>query len=425
MNYKETLRYIDSFALFGSVLGLDRLIELLKRMGNPQKKLKFVHVAGTNGKGSTTTMLSNILIKSGYKTGLFISPYVLCFRERMQIDGCMISEDDLCSCTGFVKKHVEKMRGDSLVITQFELETAIAFEWYSRQGCDIVCLEVGLGGRFDATNVIDCPLVHVITAIDYDHTAILGDSISKIAFEKAGIIKGSSTVIYPLQQDDAKQVIVNCCEKAGSVPVIVDLSTLEITDKSWMAFNFDYDGLSFEKSLPGLFQVYNAATAYTAALQLRECGYTITDDQIIYGIKDTFFPARTEILSRFPLVVLDGAHNISGAQELAKTLKGITGDKIILMIGLLSDKDYDKILEILLPFADMAILLTPNNPRALMATQLADIAKKYCNCCLSFDDYNLAVDYVFSVATENDAIVACGSLYLASDIRPLLIDKTR
>ncbi len=425
MNYDRALEYIHSFSMFGSVLGLERLSALLGRMGDPQKNLRFVHVAGTNGKGSTSTMISNILIKSGYKTGLFISPYVLCFRERMQIDGEMISEQQLCECTEFVKSFVEVSSGDEPTITQFELETAIAFEWYKRQRCDIVCLEVGLGGRFDATNVIDCPLVQVITAIDFDHTAVLGDSLSKIAFEKAGIIKGGTVVIYPLQPQEALNVLVSRCKDTDSVPVIPDLTSLNITDNSWQVLKFDYCDINFKKKLPGLFQVYNAITAYQTAIELKKHGLDITDAAILKGIESTFFPARTEVISRKPLVILDGAHNLAGATALAETIKSLDCKNITIIIGLLADKEYEKVVALLMPLAVQTITLTPNNPRALEGHQLAKIAKKYCGSCISFDEYDIAIDTALANSTENDAVIVCGSLYLASDLRQLLIDKTR
>ncbi len=425
MNYDETLEYISSFTVFAPKVGRDNYIQLLELMGNPQNKLKFVHIAGTNGKGSTSSMLSNILQESGYKTGLFISPYIVCFRERMQINGEMIDQKELCDCAEYVKTILDNVKSEKFIITHFELITAIAFEWFNRNGCDIVCLEVGLGGRLDATNVIECPLVHVITSIGYDHTAILGDSLSKIAYEKAGIIKGSTTVIYPIQEEEAMRVLNNCCKEKNSIAVIPNLKKLVITDLGWKSETFTYNEICFEKKLPGNFQVYNAITAYHSAVELRKLGYNIHDNNIVDGIRNTFFPARMEILRKDPLIILDGAHNISGVKALFEALKDIKCKSINIIIGVLEDRNYEKMLSVLLPLADNVIATAPDNPRALDVLKLTDASKKYCNNVFMASNNKEALELALAKTSVDDAIIICGSLYLASAMRDQFINNPK
>lgn len=339
MNYEEALCYLASLSRFGMHLGLSRIAALLDKLGNPQEDLTFVHIAGTNGKGSVSSMLAKILTHSGRRTGLFLSPYVLCFRERMQIDGQMISEEEFAAHASLARHWVDALAAAGESPTQFELETAIAFLWYRQRGCAIVCLEVGLGGRFDASNVIAPPALQIITAIGLDHTAILGDSIEKIAFEKAGIIKGGSTILYPLQEAAAYAVVQAKCDAVGSQLISPNLAALHIHCEHWLKGSFSYEGLLYRKSLPGAVQVYNCLTVIEAAKQLQRQGHVLTAEDIRFGIEHTSIPARMELLSRTPLVILDGAHNPDGARALEATLQDLAPRPIILLMGLLADKD--------------------------------------------------------------------------------------
>lgn len=421
MNYQEAMAYVNGLSRFGINLGLRRITALLEAMGNPQQALRFIHIAGTNGKGSVSTMLSNILTHSGCKTGLFISPYVLCFRERMQVNGEMISEEDFADCADFVCHCTDKLAAEMEFPTQFELETAIAFEWYKRCQCDIVCLEVGLGGRFDSTNVIAPPLLQIITAIGLDHTAILGENIKKIAFEKAGIIKGGATVLYPLQEKDAFRVIEAQCKEMGSTLIRPDLSLLSVIRDHWLEGEFSYDGASYQKSLPGKIQIYNCITVIAGARELQSLGLPITEADIRHGIEHTSFPARMELLSREPLVLLDGAHNTDGARALAQTLDELSARPITLMMGVLEDKNYEEILKILGKYASHFIAVTPDNPRALSAKTLAAYAHQYCSRMESYEDWCGAVRAALQSLAGEAALVVCGSLYLASSLRPILL----
>lgn len=425
MNYSEAMDYINSRSKFGINLGLRRISVLLEEMGNPQKKLRFIHVAGTNGKGSVSTMLSNVLIRSGYKTGLFISPYVLCFRERIQIDGEMISEEDFADCASFVCSCVQKLSSLIEDLTQFEIETAIAIEWYRRKGCDLVCLEVGLGGRFDSTNIIPPPVMQIITSISMDHTAILGDTLEQIAFEKAGIIKGGITILYPIQSEAAVKVIKTQCEEKESILIQPDLTRLNIIDDHWMKANFIYDGVRYHKSLPGIFQIYNCVTVITAAQQLRKQGISIRDQDIQYGIEHTHFPARMEVFSKTPLIILDGSHNPDGARALEQTLRELSVRSLTIMIGILQDKDYEEMLKTVGKYANQLIAVTPNHPRAMHCKVLQNKAEKWCKQVRSYENLHTAVHDVLHELSNDAGLVICGSLYLASEIRPILLEQLK
>lgn len=420
MNYEEAMTYINGLSRFGVKLGLSRISALLEKLGNPQKQLRFIHVAGTNGKGSVSTMLSNMLIHGGYRTGLFISPYVICFRERMQVNGVMISEEEFSECASLVCCYADEL-AELESPTQFELETAIAFLWYRRKGCDVVCLEVGLGGRFDATNVIPCPLVQVITSIGLDHTAILGDTIEQIAFEKAGIIKGGTTILYPLQASGVFSVLEQMCKEAGSRLRIPDLNLLRVIREDCFEGEFCYDGVCYRKSLPGKVQGYNCITAIEAAKELAGKGIALGDADIRYGIEHTSVPARMELLSQKPLIMLDGSHNPDGARALADTLQELSPRSITLMMGVLEDKDYRQILKSLAQYAHHFVAVTPDSPRALAAKELSEQAALFCSHVSYCEDLELAIQTFLEHAREEDALVICGSLYLASAARPLLM----
>jgi dihydrofolate synthase/folylpolyglutamate synthase len=418
MNYSEAMDYINSRSRFGIKLGLGRISALLEEMGNPQQQLRFIHVAGTNGKGSVSTMLSNVLIQGGCRTGLFISPYVLCFRERMQINGEMISEGEFAQCASYVSLCAKK-----LTVLAEEIETAIAFEWYRRRQCDFVCLEVGLGGRFDSTNIIPPPMLQVITSIGLDHTAILGKTLKEIAFEKAGIIKGGTTILYPIQSDEVCQVIESACEERESALIKADLSSLTITKEHWLDTEFFYNGVKYKKSLAGKFQIYNCITVIEAAKQLRNSGIAISDRDIQYAIEHTYFPARMEMLSQNPLIILDGSHNPDGAKALEETLRELTVHPLTIMMGILQDKDYNEILQTVGKYADQFIAVTPNNPRAMHAEDLKHQAEKLCKQVRSYENLHMAVHEVLRELPKGAGLIVCGSLYLASEIRPIVMEE--
>lgn len=424
MTYDEAIKYIHSTLKFGSVLGLETISYLLSKMQNPQDKLKFIHIAGTNGKGSTSNYIASVLKNAGYKVGLYISPFVDVFNERIQINGNYIKNDELAEITSYVKTCIDEMvfEGKNHP-TEFEIVTAIAFLYYYQNNCDFVVLEVGLGGRFDATNVIKSPLASVITKIGLDHMEYLGDTISKIAFEKCGIIKENSLVVsYPLQDNDAIFVIENEANNKNSKLFMPDIKSLSITSQTLYGSSFTYKNYKINLSMTGKHQIYNAITAICVLELLKEkYNVKIYDNNIIDGLFEVKFIGRMEIISKNPLIILDGAHNLDGMTALTSSLSSfLNSKKIIVVVGMLKDKDYKKCIDLLSPFCKKFIATTPNNPRALSAKALFDASsvseKEY------FENPKEAINYAISVSNADDIICVCGSLYLISDIRKNILN---
>lgn len=421
MTFEESLSYINSLLVFGSKPGLERIGAFLEKLGNPQDELKFVHIAGTNGKGSTTTMCANALSDAGYKVGLFISPYIHDFRERIQINGEMIKKERLCEITQRLKPICDEFIKSGNVITEFEFITALAFIYYKEEKCDIVCLEVGLGGRFDATNVIKTPLVSIITSIGLDHTAILGDSVEKIAYEKCGIIKqGVPVVCYPDQPSGVLGTVIETAAEHQSalyIPAPPSHHEIEFDDNEKTVFRFS--SLEFDLKMHGHHQLLNAITATEALLVLRSQGFNIPNQAIESGVSRATLPARIEKINEKPLVIVDGAHNPAGIDCLCQTIKGITAKPIVLVMGMLRDKDVASSLSKIAPLCDHLIALEPQNERRMTSGELCAIASKYCEaeCAQTFD---FAAKRALSLAKEDGAVVCCGSLYMASDIKRAL-----
>lgn len=422
MTYDQAYEQLFSLEKFGINLGLKRMESLLEKLGNPQNDVKFIHIGGTNGKGSTSTMLANILSHSGYKTGLFTSPEVICLREYMQIDGQMIQEEEFARCARVVYDQIDFDSAQECP-TFFEVKTAIAFVWFKMKQCDIVCLEVGLGGAEDSTNIILPPVMQIITAINLDHTDILGSTLASIARIKAGIIKGGVTISYALQEEDALAILKEKCLESGSSLLIPDVDKLSIPHRNWQSDTFHYEGVEYHKSLPGNFQIYNALTVITAAQALQGLGYKITHEDILYGLGHTFIPARMEILSKAPLVILDGSHNPSAVKALETSLSQMKNTKITIIMGVLADKDYHPMLKDIGPFAANFIALTPSNPRGLSGKDLAAYAKAFCPRVSYEADHRVAIKQALLALGPSDTLVVCGSLYLASEIRPILIEE--
>lgn len=428
MNYREALDYIHGTKKFGSKLGLDNIRALLGLLENPQQDLKFIHVAGTNGKGSTSSFIANTLIEAGYKVGLFTSPYLEVFNERMRINNTDISDDSLAQITLNVKEKVEVMLSRGMNHpTEFEIVTAIAMEYFKKENVDFVVLEVGLGGRYDSTNVIEDSLASVITTISMDHTDILGDTIGKIAYEKAGIIKDNGLVISYPQDKEAQEVIIDVAQKKNSELIIVPIEKIEVIETTAFGsrFNFEYKDikmLDLEIGLIGVHQIYNASTALTTILSLKERGcISISDEAIRKGLSNTKWSGRLEVLKRNPTFLIDGAHNIQGIHALKKTLKDVFKyNKLILGVAILADKDVDHMIEELVPIADKIIVTEANIFRAMKAEELAEKIKKYNNNVIIESNIEKAVEESFQIATENDLIVFSGSLYLIGDVRTIV-----
>lgn len=427
MSYRDSLDRVNSLLKFGIKPGLERVGELLARLGNPQDRLKFIHVAGTNGKGSVSTMLSCILHQAGYKTGMFTSPYVIDFRERMQINGKMIAHDELEQAIEAVMEVIEKMAAENLTITEFEAVTAIAMYWFAKKKCDVVVLEVGLGGRFDATNIISTPLASVICSISLDHTAILGDTVEEIAFEKCGIIKPNGiTVTYPAQNENALRVIMQRAAEENNTLIMGNINAAEVIHEDIFGTSMSYGSLNIHIPLAGRHQVANAVTVIETAKALRNLGIAIRDEHIIAGVASAGIPARIEILCHEPLVILDGAHNADGTAVLAQTLRDyLPGRKIIAVMGMMADKDYRSAAASVLPLCSAVITVTPTNPRALSAQELAEVAKNYCDDVTPEENFKSALKLALEKTEKEDALLICGSLYLAGDMREMTLKKLK
>lgn len=417
MQYEEAIQYIHSLEKFGIKPGMERITALCRAFGNVQQGLRFIHVAGTNGKGSTSTMLANICRCAGYKTGLFISPYVLDFRERIQVNGEMISKQALSDIVSRIQPAAQAMRENGESPTEFELITAAALLYYAETNCDIVVLETGLGGRLDSTNIIPCPLVSVIASVSLDHMAVLGDTVSEIAEEKCGIIKdGGTTVTYPFQNPQALSVIRRIAERRHNTLIVPDGRAIEIVDESIYGTRAVIDGLSVRVPMLGRHMVYNASMAVAAA---RSIG--IPDAYIAKGIAGSRLPARMEILREQPLTIIDGGHNEDCANALRDAVtRFLPNRKIVGICGLMADKAYEKYLSIVAPLFDSLITVTPPNPRALSAQALCESAKPYCADCTSADSFAQACARAAQKAGKDGVILACGSFYMAADLEKYL-----
>lgn len=435
MTYEEAIQKINSLLRFGIKPGLERIREILNRLSNPQDKLRFIHIAGTNGKGTSCALISSTLTACGYKTGLYTSPYIMNFRERFCIDGVMISKDEAASLTERVAAAADQMQNEGYEITEFEFITALAFLWFCEQKCDVVVLEVGLGGRFDATNVIKNPLVSLIMSISLDHTAVLGDTVEKIAFEKCGIIKDNRPVVlYGEQPSGVYEVVKKAADEHNSALTVADSSLISLVSTSIKGSVFKYNasgafgiGGEIEIFLPfiGEHQLKNAAAALTALSILYEQGFDITAEGIKTGFMAAKFFARLELLREHPTVLLDGAHNPGGARALSDAIDKYLGDKRkILIIGMLADKDIETAVSYIAPHFSKAYVLEPDSPRAMPSNELASVVRKYCSDVTPLRDYEEAYSLALGDAGESGAVVICGSLYLAGKMRRIVCEPS-
>ena len=424
MNCSEAIEYIHSLEKFGIKPGMERIRALCSELGNPQEKLKIIHVAGTNGKGSTSTMISNILRKSGYNTGLFISPYVTDFRERIQYNGNMIEKNELAECVEKVRTATDKLAEQNIQPTEFEAVTAAAFVYFEKKKCDFVVLEVGLGGRLDSTNVINAPYVSVITSISFDHMSILGDTIEKIAAEKCGIIKfGAETVAYPFQDEKAMEVIKKTCNERCNSLRIPNINSLKINEESIDGTFAEYDGIEFTLPLAGKHMIFNACTAIEAVRSLSRLGIIISDEAIIKGIESSIMPGRMELIKKKPVIILDGGHNEGCAAALSAFIKKhLNGKRIVMVNSMMADKDYLSYLRIVASFAETFIATKAEVPRALGSAELMENAKSFCRNCYDISNPQKAITAAKNILQPEDALIVCGSFYLAGEIRENLLN---
>ncbi len=416
MTYSEALEYIHGVQWLGSKPGLSRTVELLERLGSPEKELKFVHVAGTNGKGSTCACIASVLKEAGYKVGFNLSPYILRFNERIQISGVEISDGELAELVAEVKPHAEAMADHP---TEFELITALALLYFHRKQCDIVVLEVGLGGELDSTNVIPCPEVAVITAMGLDHVQVLGDSMEQVARAKAGIIKEGATVVSYGGNAEADEVFRLTCEEKHARLIEADHSRVTAlrSDLSANVFSCAPYG-EIRLPLIGRYQLKNACTAITALEALREKGWAVTEEHIRRGLASVRWPGRFEVLRDEPLFLLDGAHNPHGMQATAESLRYyFPGGGIHFLVGVMADKDVETMMELLSPLAADFVAVQPDNVRAMSAEELSRRLSRFGVEVTAAESVEKGVALVTERAGKDGVACALGSLYFSGDVR--------
>ncbi|MBQ7353356.1 MAG: bifunctional folylpolyglutamate synthase/dihydrofolate synthase [Clostridia bacterium] len=420
MTYEETLKYIHTISWEFCKPGLERISKLCKGLNNPEKELKFIHVAGTNGKGSFCSMLQSVLTGAGYKTGLYTSPYILSFNERMSIDGNDITNEELISVTERVKKIADKMEEKP---TEFELVTAIALEYFKVNKCDYVVLECGLGGRLDSTNVVTNTILSVITGISLDHTSILGDTVEKIAYEKAGIIKENTPVLYCGEDKKALCEIEKVAKINHSPMYFPSHNEIKIKKMDLSSTIFDYSSYkSVEINLLGSYQPINASNVLTAIEILKNYGLSIPENAVYEGLKNAKWHARFERISTTPCLIFDGAHNPEGVLASVESIKKYFGDeRSYIITGVMADKDYNFMAKAISQVAEKVFCLTPDNKRALSADEYASV---YNSLGVEAYGYLTVEDAVVNAINEakksGKSIFCLGSLYMYAELLPIV-----
>lgn len=416
MNYEQALEYIHSVNWTFCKPGLERITELCRSLGDPQKKLRFIHVAGTNGKGSTSAMLASILQSAGYRTGLYTSPYIRTFCERIRVDGENIPKETLASLTERIRPIADAMEDKP---TEFELITALAFAYFAECACDVVVLEVGLGGRLDSTNVIENTALSIITGIDFDHTALLGNTIQEIAAEKAGIIKQGRPVLFGGNEGDAYDTVFSVATEKNALFYTVDRSSYRQREATLNGTTFDYlHYTDLHLPLLGAYQPYNATLVLTAIGLLNEQGFAIDERAVRKGLASVRWPARFELLSRDPIIIYDGGHNPEGVRAAVASVKAYFGDvRVNILSGVMADKERGEMIETMKPVTARAFTVTPNNPRSLAAKDYAAQLVSYGISASSYDSVaEGAKAAIESSRKEGIPLICLGSLYLYEEV---------
>ena len=431
MTYTEALKYIDSIYGLGSDLGLGRVEVLMEKMGNPQERIKIIHVAGTNGKGSCCAMLSNILIEQGYRVGVYTSPHLEEYNERYTINNVRIENDEFAKQMSIVKASCDELvsQGKITQPTIFEVVTALAFNYFAEQKVDYLILEVGLGGRFDATNVIRKPVLSIITSISMDHMEFLGSSLAGIAFEKGGIIKEKCPVVLYTQSDEVYETEKKIADQRHAKLYYAKEQEITILsqDITGTVFDIENEYLSYKGIKLGLlgdYQINNATTVLLACKALNESGVKISDKSIFSGLEKAKWSGRMEIVEKDPIVILDGAHNIDGIHMLAESLERYFSNKdLTLLIGILGDKEYEKMIEMLLPLARKIVLTEPNNSRKWDVDTLTETISKFKIETYREKDIEKAYNLAKSITAKEDVLCCAGSLYLIGELYKLARSK--
>ncbi len=420
MKIEEALDYIHVIKWQEMTPGLSRMEELMEKAGHPEKACKYIHIAGTNGKGSTAAMLAAVLSSAGYRTGLYTSPHIYRFNERMQIDGEQISDEEICDLVSFIKPLADSMSESP---TEFELISAIAFEYFKRNKCDIVVLEVGLGGAMDSTNVIPCPEVAVLSAIGLDHTGILGDTLTEIAATKAGIIKPGCDVVIYRQNPEVEQVFIDRCISVGARAHLCEPECVKSISMDWdgqVVDYKDYKGVSLP--LCGTYQIKNVSMVFKTVEILNDKGYNIKSESLRRGLSKVKWPCRFEVLKKDPVFIVDGAHNPQGIEATARSLSAhCHGRKVIFIIGVMADKDLDTMIPFISEIASEFIAVTPDYPgRAMEAAVLKEHLDRYGLPTIAASSVKEGVETALAHAGRDGIICALGSLYMPVDVRGAL-----
>lgn len=428
MNYKESRAYIDQVECYGRVLGLENIEELMRRLGNPQNDLKFIHAAGTNGKGSTLAYISTVLQEAGYRVGRYISPTLYSYRERMAVGEKKISREAFARHLTKVADVAEKMAAEGRPHpTPFEIETAVAFLYFQEEACDLVALETGMGGATDATNVVSSTLLAVLTPVGMDHMGFLGDTLSEIAQVKAGIIKPGCVAVSAHQQPEAAAVVERTCARVGVPLVWSKEEDYQVEEASCFGQKFIWRGEAFQISLAGVYQIDNAALALTALRELERLGYSIPLEAVRSGLRRTRWNGRFTVIGQEPLFVVDGAHNPDAARKLEESVKEyFSGKTLYYIVGMFRDKDYDQVLRITAPYAKAIYAVAPPDiGRALPAKELAAAARRYHGQVEAFDSFRQAVDRAYDSAGPEDVILAFGSLSFLGEMTEIVEMKNK
>lgn len=413
MNYQEVLDYVEELKKYGSVPGLASIQRLCDRLENPQDKLKFIHIAGTNGKGSVLAFCSEILKESGYRVGRYISPTIFEYRERIQVNGRPVSKKDLCRLMELMKGLCGEIEAEGNPHpTAFEIETAMAFLYFLEQNCDVVVLETGLGGLLDATNIVKTTILEIFTSISFDHMGVLGNSLARIAEQKAGIMKSGSRALTLKGEDTVMEVLVRKAEELAIPLSVVNPSEITGVKSNLERQSFHYKGYrDLTISMVGKYQLENAVLSVCAMEELAKAGFPVKERAVYKGLLHTCWPGRFQILERKPLFIADGAHNRDAAVRLAQSLQFyFTNRRIIYIIGILRDKEQDEILRVTCPLADQILTVPTPGERGLPAYDLACIVKEYHDNVTATDSVQEAVELAYLLADKETVIIAFGSL---------------
>lgn len=414
MNYEQAMEYIYSTSWMGSILGLTRMRELMQRLGNPQDQIPTIHIAGTNGKGSTAAMLAEILTQAGYRTGLYTSPAIHYFGERMMIGGEPIAEEDIARLTERMKEAAEGMEQKP---TEYELITALSFLYFA-ENCEIGIIETGMGGLLDATNVISKPVLSIITPIGKDHIKELGDTIEAIAEQKAGIIKEGAPVVLAEQDEAVTDVIRRIAREKSADLSIAKRDSLTPLTHALTGQDFLYAGERYTLALLGQYQLQNAATTLCAVEQLRHLGWSISTESLKRGLSAVRWPGRFEVLHTAPTVILDGAHNPQGAASLLENLQTyFPGQCITMIVGILADKEYNKVVECFASLPSRWIAVTPHSDRALPANELARSLREYHAEVDVIESVSQALSQTMERVKPDEVICVFGTLTLIDEVR--------